>query len=53
MIDAEVPMNDEGTGLLPFSVRMLLQYNVLDKLEDIQTLGVTASKEYSLEKVTP
>ena len=38
MIEAEVPLNDDGTAFLPFSIRMLLQYNILDKLEQIQTV---------------
>lgn len=51
LVDADIPENDVGTGFAPFSVRMLLQYSALDKLEQIQTVSQFASKEYSLEKV--
>ena len=37
-------------GFEPFSVRQLLQFDLLDKLERIQTLSAAASKEHSLEK---
>lgn len=49
-IDAEMPESETGTGFGPFSVRFLLQYGVLDKLDKIQALSGSASKEYSLEK---
>lgn len=39
LIDANIPPSDDGTGFAPFSIRMLLQYNVLDKLEQIQVGG--------------
>ena len=51
MIEADIPLNEEGTAFTPFSVRMLLQSSILDKLEPLQTIGVVASKEFSLEKV--
>ncbi|KAG2451278.1 hypothetical protein HYH02_003884 [Chlamydomonas schloesseri] len=51
LIDADIPPNDNGVGYAPFSVRMLLQYNALDRYEPIQTISGVASKEYSLEKV--
>lgn len=51
MIDADIPLNEEGTGFEPFNVRALLQYNVLDQMERIQTVSSVASKEYSLQKV--
>eukprot|EP00201_Polytomella_parva_P020499 CAMPEP_0175042260 /NCGR_PEP_ID=MMETSP0052_2-20121109/2450_1 /TAXON_ID=51329 ORGANISM="Polytomella parva, Strain SAG 63-3" /NCGR_SAMPLE_ID=MMETSP0052_2 /ASSEMBLY_ACC=CAM_ASM_000194 /LENGTH=3805 /DNA_ID=CAMNT_0016305023 /DNA_START=33 /DNA_END=11446 /DNA_ORIENTATION=+ len=51
IMDADIPLNDAGTSYAPFSIRMLLQYNALDKLEAIQSISMTASKEYSLEKV--
>lgn len=37
-------------GYAPFSIRHLLHYDLLDKLEHIQTISTNASKEYSLEK---
>ncbi|KAG2501733.1 hypothetical protein HYH03_000233 [Edaphochlamys debaryana] len=51
LIDADIPPNDNGVGYAPFSVRMLLQYNALDRYEPIQAISGVASKEYSLEKV--
>ncbi|KAF5838995.1 dynein heavy chain, N-terminal region 2-domain-containing protein [Dunaliella salina] len=35
IIEADIPMNEAGTGYSSFSVRMLLQYSVLDTLEGI------------------
>ena len=52
LIDADIPLNEQGTGFAPFFVRMLLQYDILDKMEAIQTVSMMASKEYSLEKVS-
>ncbi|KXZ55711.1 DHC8 protein [Gonium pectorale] len=51
LIDADIPPNDNGVGYAPFSVRMLLQYNALDRYEPISAISGVASKEYSLEKV--
>ena len=51
MIEADIQLNEEGSAFAPFSVRMLLQSSILDKLEPLQTIGVVASKEFSLEKV--
>ena len=36
IIDADIPPGETGLGFAPFSVRMLLQYNALDKYEQIQ-----------------
>lgn len=46
LIEADVPPNESGTGYSPFSVRMLLQYSVLDTFDQIQAISSTASKEY-------
>jgi dynein heavy chain len=46
LIEADIPMNDTNTGYAPFSVRMLLQYSVLDTFDQIQSISGMASKEY-------
>ena len=51
LIEADIPMTEDGSGFTPFSIRMLLQFDVLDKVDKIQSVSGLASKEYSLEKV--
>ena len=46
VIEADIPMNEGGAGYAPFSVRMLLQYNVLDNFDQIRTISGMASKEF-------
>ncbi|KAI8468855.1 MAG: dynein heavy chain, N-terminal region 2-domain-containing protein [Monoraphidium minutum] len=50
LIGAEIEPNEGGTGFAPFSIRYLLQFDLLDKLERLQAIGAQASKEMSLEK---
>ena len=44
LIDADIPPNDNGVGYAPFSVRMLLQYNALDRCEPISVRWESMSK---------
>jgi len=51
IIEADIPMNEANTGYSSFSVRMLLQYSVLDTFDQIQAISGMASKENSLEGI--
>lgn len=42
--------NDGVTGFAPFSIRQLLQYDLLEQLDKLQVVGTSATKESSLEK---
>ncbi len=46
VIDADIPLTEDGSTFTPFSVRVLLQYSALDQLEQISTISGMASKEY-------
>lgn len=47
----EHPCIHRCAGFAEFSVKQLMQLNILDKLEDLQNVSGMASKEYSLEKL--
>ncbi|CAD7701708.1 unnamed protein product [Ostreobium quekettii] len=50
IVGMEVPQKEDGAGYEPFSVADLMGHNVLGRLEEIQVVNASASKEYSLEK---
>jgi dynein heavy chain len=45
--DSSLPVeNEDGTGFAPFSVRQLMEFGLLDHMEQVQTISGMASKEY-------
>eukprot|EP00879_Flechtneria_rotunda_P022627 GHRR01023894.1.p1 GENE.GHRR01023894.1~~GHRR01023894.1.p1 ORF type:complete len:968 (+),score=348.72 GHRR01023894.1:492-3395(+) len=50
IIKADIPPTETGEGLGPFSIRHLLQYDLLEQLDKLQVVGAAASKEAALEK---
>lgn len=50
IVGMETPQKEDGAGYEPFSVADLMGNNVLGRLEEIQVVNASASKEYSLEK---
>ncbi|KAF6263196.1 dynein heavy chain 8 [Scenedesmus sp. NREL 46B-D3] len=50
IIGADIGTGEDGTGFPPFSIRQLLQFDLLEQLDKLQVVGAAASKEAGLEK---
>eukprot|EP00882_Tetradesmus_deserticola_P029870 GHRQ01033497.1.p1 GENE.GHRQ01033497.1~~GHRQ01033497.1.p1 ORF type:complete len:381 (+),score=198.64 GHRQ01033497.1:102-1244(+) len=50
IIGADIASGEDGTGFAPFSIRQLLQFDLLEQLDKLQVVGAAASKEAGLEK---